>query len=299
MAGYCTGCGAPLAGPFCGKCGKPAQSPPTSAPAGPQAGPQVNPQANARQPAPQAGAAAPPKSSGGLGKVLLIVGGILVVFVVGGIAAMFYGVRLAKSKIAAATGGAVGGSPTDVVSGTGEYCKLLSTEDLQGALGVPIEKSAGIMEGNDPGCAYYTNSEAIAQLQKMAVEEMKTESAEGAKKEDGKKIDNPLELLKDTKDMEGMVKSFGLSQPDKDGRVFLFSVERGFDGSGWKAMRATLSVVPGFEEIQGVGDRAMVGSFGHALYVLKGDNMIHLDLTYIPDSRTKGVEIGKIIAGHM
>jgi hypothetical protein len=293
---FCTGCGAPLTGPFCVKCGTPAQS--AGAPS--SARPQAPPQAPAPKAPPAAAAGVPAKSSGGLGKVLLIVAGIVVVFVVGAIGAALYGVHWVKSKISTATGGTLGGSQTEVTSGPGDYCKLLSTTDLQGVLGVTVEKDAGIMDGDEPGCAYYTNPEAFAQLQKMALEEAKKEAAEGAKKQGpNTKTDNPLELLKDTKDLEGVVKSFGLSQPDKDGRVFSFSVQRDYDSSNWDTLRATLSVVPGFEEIPGVGDKAMVGSFGHALYVLKGSNVIHLDLTYVPNSRTQGVEIGKIIASHL
>lgn len=58
-------------------------------------------------------------------------------------------------------------------------------------------------------------------------------------------------------------------------------------------------MVPSFEELSNVGDRAMMGSMGHALYVLKGDNLISLELTYIPDARTRGAEIGRRIAAHL
>ena len=43
----------------------------------------------------------------------------------------------------------------------------------------------------------------------------------------------------------------------------------------------------------------MMGSFGHALYILKGDAMIHLDTTLVPDARVRGTEIGRKITSHL
>ncbi len=154
------------------------------------------------------------------------------------------------------------------------------------------------MEGSDPGCAYYTNPEAFAQLQRMAIEQARRDSELAAKKP-GPKTDNPLELLKDANQLEGVVKTFGLSLPDKDGRVFSFTVQRNFGRDNWLPLRTTMSVVPGFEDVSGVGDHAMMGSFGHAFYVLQGDSMVHLELTYVPDARTRGALLGGKIAGNL
>ena len=51
-------------------------------------------------------------------------------------------------------------------------------------------------------------------------------------------------------------------------------------------MRLVEAATPGFEEVSGVGDHAMIGSFGHAFYVMKGDAMVRLDTTLVPDART-------------
>jgi hypothetical protein len=96
-----------------------------------------------------------------------------------------------------------------------------------------------------------------------------------------------------------MVKSLGMTQPDKEGKVFSFTVERDFKPENWTAVRAATAALPGFKDISGVGDRAMVGSFGHALYVLKGNSMIALDLTHVPDSRTRGADLGRRIASRL
>lgn len=338
MPGFCTHCGAPLAGAFCSRCGQRAQSaapapqvqPPSAAPQpeptvtsgqpaaappqtnvtpqpaspGPQPTVAAQPPAAAPQPptaqpparppqSAQPPAAQPPKSSGG-GKAFLIVGGIVLVLVLGSFGAVLYGVHWVKHKVSSITGGSFGSEVSQ-----GNMCKLLSTADLQQMIGVTVERSAEIMDNGDPGCAYYTNPAAFAELQKIAIAQAKRDSEKASQYPDVKnsKSDNPLELLKHTQEMEGIVKGFGLSAPDPSGRVFSFSVNRSYGRENWGAMRTTLSVVPGFDEVNGVGDHAMIGSFGHAFYVLKGDSVFKLDTMYLPEARARGSEIAnKIIS---
>jgi hypothetical protein len=235
----------------------------------------------------------PPKSSGG-GKAFLIVGGIVLVLVLSAFGAVFYGIHWVKSKVSSITGGSFGSEV-----GQGNMCRLLSPAELQQAIGVAIERSAEIMDNGDPGCAYYTNPKAFAQLQKLAVEQARRDSERASEHPDVKnsKGDNPLELLKHTQEMEGIVKGLGLSAPDPTGRVFAFSVNRNFGSSNWWTLRTTMSAVPGFDEVNGVGDHAMIGSFGHAFYVLKGDSMFKLETMYLPEARTRGSDIaGKLIS---
>ncbi|HWS16507.1 MAG TPA: hypothetical protein VN223_00755 [Candidatus Elarobacter sp.] len=318
MAEFCTNCGAPLSGTFCGRCGHRAQSatasaqpavpnpqapqpvaatqPPSSQPSSLQQ-PTTSRQPVAQQNVPQQTSAqpsAPPKSSGG-GKALLIVGGILLVLALSAFGAVFYGVHWVKNKVSSITSGSFGSEV-----GQGNMCRLLSTAELQQTIGVTVERSAEIMDNGDPGCAYYTNPAAFAQLQKLAVQQARRDS-EKVNHEPGAnaKNDNPLELLKHTKEMEGIVKGFGLSAPDPSGRVFAFSVNQKFDSSDWWTLRTTLSVVPGFNEVNGVGDHAMIGSFGHAFYVLKGNNMFKLETMSLPEARALGSDIANKLISHL
>src|SRR5205823_6636657 len=169
-------------------------------------------------------AARPPKSSGG-GKAFLIVGGIVLVLVLAAFGAVLYGVHWVKGKVSSITGGSFGSEVSH-----GNMCKLLSTAELQQALGVTVERSAEIMDNGDPGCAYYTNAAAFAELQKLAIAQAKRDSEKASQYPDVKnsKGDNPLELLKHTQEMEGIMKGFGLSAPDPSGRVFSFSENRNF-----------------------------------------------------------------------
>ena len=309
MPGFCVKCGTPLTGPFCNNCG--ARAVPASAPAQASAPLQpgyqpVNLPSSPVQPISptpvqnyqpvQAPVSTAPKSSG-LGKILLWVGGILLVLFMVGAAAAVYGAYWVKHKVssyASAIGG--GSSDSQKVVSSGNNCRLLSTAELQSILGVTIEKSAEIMEGDKPGCAYYTNPTAFAQLQKIAMEQARRQSQEASKRP-SPQGDNPLALLKDANQLEGIVKTLGMTQPQKDGQVFSFTVEHNFGDDAWAGMRVTESAVPGFEEVHGVGDHAMIGAFGHAFYLQKGDTLITMSTMMIPDTRIRGSQIGrKIIA---
>jgi hypothetical protein len=295
MPGFCVSCGAPLTGAFCNTCGARAVTP---------SAPPAQPIAPAPPPPVQAAAPAAPQTAGqpagaakgsGLGKALAIVGGVLLLLFVMGVGAAVYGVYWVKHKVTAYTSAVTGGSSESIkVVAKGDSCRLLSTAELQQVLGVTVEKSAEIVEDSAPGCAYYTNPEAFTKLQRLAAEQARRQVDE-VNKRPGPKDDNLGALLKDANQLEGVVKTLGLTQPAQDGRVFSFTVQRDFGPDKWSGMRLTESAVPGFEEVPGVGDHAMIGAFGHAFYLLKGDEMIYLEMTWVPDARTRGAEIGKKI----
>ena len=285
MPSYCPNCGSPVSGPFCGNCGQKLQASVTPA-----------------QPPPPVTPAAAPAQPSSSRKPLLIGCTIVVVLFAAGIAGTVYGFYWFKNKaiakVASYSGGMVG-TPAEVRVAHGNTCSLLSREELQQLLGVTIEKTVEIMEGSAPGCAYYTNPAGFEQLRNLAIEQARKQ-AEAAKNEPASKSDNPLTLLKNVNQLEGVVKALSLTQGgDKEGRAFAFTVDRGFGRGNWTTLRATTALVPGFQEVQGLGDHAMVGSFGHVLHVLQRDNLISLELTWVPDARTRGGDIARKIASHL
>jgi hypothetical protein len=299
MAGFCRNCGTPLTGQFCGKCGYPADAAPPTA---------QTEHAPAQRPAAEAAAsreaqmpvATPTAKGGGLGKALLIVALIFGVFLVLGIGGAFYALHWAKKKVATYSAEVSGEHPEQVVVAHGNSCALLSKSELQEVLGVTIEKTEEIEESDNPGCAYFASADGFAQLRKMAVEEAKRESARAqAAQKPGEKIDNPLELLKDTKDMEGMIKTFGMQQPAKDGQVFSFTVNRKTGADSWTAMRTSMALIPGFAEVPGVGDHAMVGTFGHVFYAFQGNTSIQLNTMVVPDAQTNGATLARKILARL
>jgi hypothetical protein len=294
MPGFCVSCGAPLTGAFCNACGARAVTP--SAPAPQPIAPAPPPPVQATAPAALQTTGQPAAAKGsGLGKALAIVGGVLLLLFVMGVGAAVYGVYWVKHKVTAYTSAVTGGSSESIkVVAKGDSCRLLSTAELQQVLGVTVEKSAEIVEGSTPGCAYYTNPQAFAQLQRMAIEQARRQVDE-VNERPGPKDDNLGALLKDANQLEGVVKTLGLTQPVQDGRVFAFTVQRDSGGNSWAGARLAQSAVPGFEEVPGIGDHAMIGSFGHAFYLMKGDAMIYMETTWVPDARMRGAEIGKKI----
>jgi hypothetical protein len=257
---------------------------------------------NSFQPVAQSYSAPQPAAAKGsvLGKVLLIVGGVVVLLFVLGIAGAVYGVYWAKHKVAtfASEIKSATGAPADNVKAAagGNSCHLLSSADLEQVLGVSIERSEEITESDAPGCAYYTNQEAVKKLQAMAAQQARKQADE-ANSRPGPKPDNLPALLKDANQLEGIVKTLGMSQGAENGRVFEFTVQRGFGEDSWSGMRLTEAAVPGFEEVHGVGDHAMLGAFGHAFYFKKGDTMVYMNTMLVPDARSRGSALArKIIA---
>jgi hypothetical protein len=43
----------------------------------------------------------------------------------------------------------------------------------------------------------------------------------------------------------------------------------------------------------------MIGAFGHAFYVQKGDALITMSMMLVPDARMRGAELGKKIVGNL
>jgi hypothetical protein len=316
MPGFCVSCGTPLTGPFCNNCGASAVPPGSqvqatqpATPAHPQEGyqPVVVPSIPSQPASPmpsqayqpvQAPVTAAPKGSG-LGKVLLWVGGIFLVLFMIGAGAAIYGVYWVKHKVSNYASAISGGSSDNLkVVASGDSCRLLATAELQKILGVKIEKSAEIVDDNQRGCAYYTDAQSVSQLQRMAMAQAKKQTDE-VNRRPGPKPDNLPALMKNANDLEGIVKTLGMTQPPADGRVFSFTLERGVSADAWAGMRVTEAAVPGFEEVPGVGDHAMIGAFGHAFYVQKGDAVITMSTMLVPDARMRGTQIGKTILGKL
>ena len=135
---------------------------------------------------------------------------------------------------------------------------------------------------------------AVAKLQKLATEQSRKQAA-AASKRPGPSGDNPLAILKATNQMEGIAKGLGLSTTDSNGKVFSFTIQQNFGSDSWSGMRLVESAVPGFQDVSGVGDHAMIGAFGHAFYTVKGETMIRMDTTLVPDAHTRGGLLAKKI----
>jgi hypothetical protein len=95
----------------------------------------------------------------------------VLLLVLGAFGAVLYGVHWVKGKVSSITGGSFGSEVSQ-----GHMCRLLSTGELQQMIGVTVERSGEIMDNGDPGCAYYTNPAAFAELQKVDIAKAKRDS---------------------------------------------------------------------------------------------------------------------------
>src|SRR5205085_9504182 len=110
---FCNSCGATMTGTFCNKCGARAvgQNSQASIVSHPTPLPiQAVPPMPAQVPVAVQPVVAPTKSSAG--KILLVIGGVLLVLFMIGAAAAAYGVYWVKHKVATYTSAATGGSET-------------------------------------------------------------------------------------------------------------------------------------------------------------------------------------------
>src|SRR5262245_47828158 len=131
MPNFCSQCGKPVSGPFCGSCGAKAEDPkPQQA--------QASPAASTPAPAPVMAAAppAPPKSSSA-SKILIAIAVVVVVFGAMAAAGFYYAVHRMKERVhqLAAEYGSDDTSTLNALGG-GDVCHYLSKEDVSKALGV-------------------------------------------------------------------------------------------------------------------------------------------------------------------
>ena len=121
MPGFCEKCGSPVGdGKFCPACGATVSGAPPAA-AGPVSG---------------APPAAAPKGGGGIGKVLIIVFGIIAVFVVLSMGSCFYMAYRIKKKAAEFTQAPGSGRR---YSGKRDACSLIKASEVSDAIGQPAE----------------------------------------------------------------------------------------------------------------------------------------------------------------
>ena len=288
---FCSNCGTEVTQAFCPGCGKAAPRPPAPV---------------ASVPAAPAIAAAPKKGSP-VGKFLLIGCGLLALLGILATAGMYYAASRLKAKAFQKISEATGVSLPGGVKSRSAFknpCALLPKEDVEQVLDVRIDKSAEITETGEQGCAFFASPEAFQKLARDSAEQVRKEAEAKAAKPDkaARTPDNPLALLnnENIRSLEGVVKTLGTAgqATEGPGRVFAFTVSN-IGRDSWQVGRTTLGIIPGFEELSGVGDKAMVGPFGSLLYVLKGDTQVTLQLTTVPDARVKGVDLARKIVSRL
>jgi hypothetical protein len=238
--------------------------------------------------------------------VLVLIGGIIV----GG--AVYIGYR-AKQKIAelqqeygvmaetasSSTPGAESFPPSK-----GSGCPMLEGQEAAGILGVAVERVEFAANGPDDSewCRYWVNQAERQRLEKAeiasginAVGNADTKSGmEGAEKVIGGVLSAVIEAAGDNKNEDF---AFSLQVWRSGGQAMWAKMESakadvknatGVDFAGLAA-----------QQVEGVGDRAMVLPGGHSIMVLKGDTFFLIGFQQFVPGREKTVALARAAAGRV
>lgn len=264
---HCTNCGNPLppGSSFCTHCGARAAVP-AQQPAGP--------------PSPPPGAYPPPPPAAkgsGLGKILLIVGGVVVllgVLLIGGLIATGFWV---KKKVETAAE-SMGVSPAPAVTGSArryaDACSLLSAAEASSVTGISIQRT----ESREGECLYYGSAEQVA-------EKGQAQAQEAMRKMRENQTGNAKEAARVMEDfMKGIAAS---AQSSEGGPLFQIKVTYGEEArqqeSGYRIAMGMMGAVTGAKEgaskptgLEGVGDRAYLAPLATGLFMMKGDAWVEI-----------------------
>lgn len=288
MARYCTQCGQalPEAAAFCINCGAqqgaaPVAPPPQHAAPPPQY--TAPPPPYAAQPVPPQPVPPAGKSSG-LGKVLLILGGVFLLIVGTGIAGVAYVAYKAKNAVQQAAkreGIDLGELMAEGKKGSlrGTPCSFLSASEAGEVLGVNITRA----EDEGGKCNYYAQRSPESQSKSVEDAYGKMKGAKGGE---------------GAKEFERLTKEIVAGAVDPNAPYL--TVEYNQDGktamTGYKiAMRA----MGQNDRLEGVGEEAFVGPMASVLMFLKNGVAVQLDLRQIAGGREKGAELAKRIASRL
>jgi len=264
---HCTNCGHPLppGSSFCTHCGARAAAP-AHAPAGP--------------PPPPPGSFAPPPAAAkgsGIGKILLIVGGVVVVLgvlAIGGLIATGFWVKK-KVETAAENMGVSSAPPvTGSARRYSDPCSLLSAAEASGATGLSIQRT----ESRERECLYFGSAQQAAEKGQAQAEEAlkKMRENQAASEQDAARI------------MQDFMKGLAANAPAQEGGpLFTIKVTYGEDArqqeAGYRAAMGMMGAFAGTKEgasqpgdLQGIGDRAYLAPLATGLFILKGDAWVEL-----------------------
>jgi hypothetical protein len=309
---FCQSCGAQMTGAFCTKCGARAAQPPSAPPPSPAPPPSYNPEPPpynpapppAYQPPPQAYSAPQPlppaaKSGSGL-KILLIVLAVfafLGVLLVGG---LMYGWH--KVKETAASKGIDLNDLSDTQRTPGrriDACELLTKEELSAILKMPIDRTEGNGKSTNSNCKYFSNS---------AQDKAATDTTEALKRlteAGGNNSSDQAAQEKAMKEMGSVIR--GISGSQANGMVLSIEIQTENAKSAMAAFKIAMAAMTMGQEknkalredIQGVGDEAIMGPLASLFMVRKGNTSIGIDGRALTAGRDAQIEIAKAIVAKL
>lgn len=276
MTTFCSNCGKPLTGAFCTACGSGAPSTATVAPAAAAAG----------------GSSAT--------KIILIVVGVLVLLGGMGVAGLVYVGYRAKQKIAQLKQdyGVTETATRSYPPAKGSGCPMLEGQQAAGILGVAVERVEFEAAGPDGSewCRYFVSASERKRLMKATI----AAGVRGAGKADAKSGADDVEKL-----VGGMLGAAIEAAGDNKAGEFAFSLQVWRTGGRamWDKMEVSKADVKNAtgvdfagmatQQIDGIGDRAMVLPGGHSIMVLKGDAFFLIGFQQFVPGKEKTIALAR------
>ncbi|MGQ9916248.1 MAG: zinc ribbon domain-containing protein [Bryobacteraceae bacterium] len=285
---FCTNCGSPLApgSTFCTHCGARAAASATQPPPG--------------QPPQAPGAYPPPAAKGsGIGKILLIIGGVLVllgVLAIGGLVLTGFWVKKQVETAAGRMGVTDAPAPKGRARRVADVCALLSAAEAARATGLAIERAES--RGNE--CRYFGSAAQPA-------EQGQQQAQEAMRKMRENKAANEQEAARALEDlMKGLAAS---GQASEQGPLFQIAVKYGEEArqqeTGYRTAMGMMGAITGAKEgaskptgLEGVGDRAYLAPLATGLFMMKGDAWVEISGPGLPN-REALIALARTVAGKL
>jgi len=310
MASFCSNCGTPAGGRFCPKCGTAVRR----EAAADQSSPPAMPSTSSGPPPLSAQESAAGSSSGT--KIILIVVAVVLLFGAVGVAGLVYVGYRAKQKLAelkneyGVTGETAGSSGSTAsrrifAASKGNGCQLLEGQEAAGILGVAVDRVEFTESGPDGSewCRYWVNAEERKRLERAEI----VSGINAVGKGDDKNATAGAERL-----IGGALGALIDAHGDNNDADYAFSIQlwRSDGKSQWDKLETAKSKVKdatgadfgdltGTQQVEGVGDRAMVLPAGHSIMVLKGDTFFLLGFQQFVPGREKTTALARVVAGRV
>jgi hypothetical protein len=245
-------------------------------------------------------------------KIILIMVGVLVLLggmVVGGL--VYVGYR-AKQKIAELSQeygvtAETASSSTNAESfppSTGSGCPMLEGQEAAAILGAAVERVEFTASGPDDSewCRYWVTQAERQRLERAAI----ASGINGVGNADTKSGTEGIEKL-----IGGMLGAAIEAAGDNKNEDFAFSLQvwRSGGQAMWDKMESAKADVKSTtgvdfaglatQQVEGVGDRAMVLPAGHSIMVLKGDTFFLIGFQQFVPGREKTITLARAVAGRV
>lgn len=257
--------------------------------------------------------AAPAAGGSSATKIILIVVGVLVLLGGLGIAGVVYVGYRAKQKIAelkqeygisSETAPSSRSNARNFPPAKGSGCRMLQGQEAAGILGAAVDRVDFTANGPDGSewCRYWITA---AERQRL----MRAEIASGigaVGKGDSKADTEGFEKV-----IGGFLGAVIESNGDNKNEDFAFSLQVWRKGGQamWDKMESAKAQVKGVtgvdfaalatQQVQGVGDRAMILPGGHSIMALKGDTFFLVGFQQFVPGREKTAALARVVAGRL